>query len=141
METINNNKKSTTKKVLTIAGIVLAFFIGIPFGYGMYHGIKAHTGSTYAIQKALKKNCNCDVDFELSTLGIHFSKEDGVNGEMIAYSLKNYTIETSVVDEASRLNTILKNEVSGYDEIDLLTLHFISEDNIETVKFKNGKIL
>ncbi|GEQ84769.1 hypothetical protein ULMS_02770 [Patiriisocius marinistellae] len=137
----NSKKTSTTKKVLTIAGIALAFFIGIPFGYGMYHGIKAHTGNTGAIEKILTKNCNCDVDFEFSSYGIHVSKKDGINGQTAQYNLMNYNKEVSVVDEASRLNNILKNEVESYNEIDVLTLHFISETKTETVKFKNGSIL
>ncbi|MGJ8665456.1 MAG: hypothetical protein ACSHW7_03745 [Patiriisocius sp.] len=133
--------KKTVLIVSTIIGAVFLFNFGTYVGKGFYKQVQAHNGTTGSIQNVLSKHCKCDAQFEFSSFGIHWSKKDGINGETAEFNLKNYNAETSVTDEALRLNSILKNKVTNYDEIDVLTLNFISEENIETVKFKNGSIL
>lgn len=135
-----NTKQTTMKIILIAAGLLVLFLIGIPFGYGMYHGIKTHSGRTGAIHETLSTHCQCEVDFEFSSVGMHMSKEDGMQGETISFNLENRKTTNSATEEANRLHEILKTEVAGFHEIDLLTLHFVSDNISETVKIENGVV-
>ena len=61
--------RTQTNKIAKIAiitfVIALVAFISIPFGFGMYTGIKLHTGVTGKIEMALNNTCQCqEVQFD-----------------------------------------------------------------------------
>jgi|GEM_PF-1307896 len=130
------------KRITIALAIAFVACISIPFGFGMYSGIKLHTGVTGKIEKAIEKNCICEeVSFDLSAHGIQFNKEDGFTNQKASYALKACDFEGSIKDEATRINDYLKNTVAGYETIDLLELTFQTEATSETVKIKEGDIL
>ncbi|MAZ72058.1 MAG: hypothetical protein CMC70_02825 [Flavobacteriaceae bacterium] len=138
--------RTQTNKIAKIAiitfVIALVAFISIPFGFGMYTGIKLHTGVTGKIEKALNNTCQCQqVQFDVSAHGLHFSKEDGLTNQKISYVLKNCDYDGTATEEAARINKHLKNTVAGYKTIDLIEFTFQSANKNETVKIKNGNLL
>lgn len=139
MKTQNNK---LAKRI--IIGFVIAFVacISIPFGFGMYSGVKLHTGVTGSLEKAIDRNCQCEeVQFNLSAHGLQFSKEDGVTNQKASYILKGCHFKGTVKEEATRINSYLKRTVTGYETMDLIELTFQSAGTTETVKIKGGNII
>lgn len=134
--------KKLAKKISIAFVIAMVAFISIPFGFGMYSGIKLHTGVTSKLEIAIEENCQCEeVRFNLSAHGLQFSKEDGITSQKASYVLKDCNYEGTVVEEATRINNCLKNTVAGYETLDLIELIFQSAETTETVKIKDGNIL
>jgi len=138
MKKENHNRK---KNSITILGLILIFILAMPVGYGIGKGVKAHTGTTSKIKKSLENNCNCEaVEFSFSSFGFHISKEDGVNNKTASFVITNRSLENSFKEEASRLYSIVKSEIPTYDELDLITLHFKTDNASGTIKIINGSI-
>lgn len=139
MKTQNN---TFAKRIIIAFVIAFVALLSIPFGFGMYSGIKLHTGVTGKIEKAIDKHCQCEeVRFNLSAHGLQFSKTDGFTSQKASYVLKNCTYEGTVVEEATRINNRLKSTVAGYETLDLIELTFKAVETTETVKIKDGSVL
>lgn len=135
-------KNTQNRKRKLVIKLILGFIIGISFGFGVGKFIKTDNRLTSSIEKAIQQNCDCEsVEKDISTVGIQFSKEDGLTNQTASFILKNCKYEDSAKEEAKRINEFLKVAVDNYEAIDLLELSFNSEENLEIVKIKNGTIL
>ena len=122
--------------------MLIAGSIGLVFGYGVAQGISANNKLVNTIETKLQKNCNCEiVNSDVSAIGIQFSIEDGFRNSEASYILANCKFSTSLKNEATRLNNILKEDVKNYESLDLISFQFKSSDDIQTVKFKEGKLI
>lgn len=134
------NTKNRKRKL--IVKVVLAFIIGISFGFGVGKFLKSDTRLTSSIQKTLKQNCKCEsVTMEERAVGVQFNKDDGFSNSKLNFTLKNCDYNSSAETEAQRLNTILKKEVENYESIDFISFYFKNEDKTEIIKINNGKII
>jgi len=130
------------KIVKLVFTMLIAGSIGLVFGYGIAQGISANNKLVNAIETKLQKNCNCEiVNSDVSAIGIQFSIEDGFRNSEASYILANCKFSTSLKNEATRLNNILKEDVKNYESLDLISFQFKSSDDIQTVKFKEGKLI
>lgn len=104
--------------------------------------IKSDKRLTSSIENTIQQNCNCEsVDKNISSLGIQFSKEDGIANVSGSYILKNCKYEGSAMEEAHRINENLKAAFENYESVDLIELSFQSNGKKELVKIKNGIVL
>ncbi|AFL80786.1 hypothetical protein Aeqsu_1293 [Aequorivita sublithincola DSM 14238] len=134
------SKQKNTKKI--ILKLTLGFIIGISFGFGVGKMVKSNSRLVNSIETTLQQNCNCElIKSENSFAGIQFSKEDGFSNTKLDFTLMNCNFTSSAEKEVNRLNDILTNEVENYDSVDLITFNFKSENQIQSVKIKDGKIL
>lgn len=138
MKTLKNPKR----KRKLIVKVILGFIIGISFGFGITKMIKSDNRLTTSIKQSIQKNCDCEsVNNNISTVGIQFSKEDGISNQTTSYVLKDCKYEGSAIEEADRINEHLKESVENYDSVDIIELTFQSNGENELVKIKNGTII
>lgn len=122
--------------------ILIGGIIGLIFGFGVCGGFTANNKLVSTIETTLQKNCKCEiVKSDISAVGIQFSMEEGFSNSKASYILENCTFSTSIENEATRLHTILNNDIKNYKSLDLITFQFKSSNHIKTVKFKNGFLL
>lgn len=135
-----NRKRS--KPARLIFTIIIAGLIGLTFGFGVGKGYMANNKLVNAIENKLQQTCDCEiVKSDISAVGIQFSTNDGLSNSQADFILENCKFSTSEVTEAIRLNNILKKDIENYNSIDLITFHFKSQNNIKTIKIKDGSIL
>lgn len=139
MKTKTNTKRKTLSFFLKIlAGGILGFI----FGYGVCGGFTANNKLVSSIETTLQKNCDCEiVKSDISAVGIQFSMENGLSNSQAGFILENCRFSTSAEREASRLNELMQNDIKNYHSIDLITFQFKSENDMETVSFKDGCLL
>ncbi len=126
-------------KYVAIGGIAI---LGGIFIAGAVKGATDHVmgDKSFALKQALNEHCNCEsVDQIVYLKGAQYSTQDGLSTERAEYQLNACDYE-DLQKEVMRLNEVLKKEVHGYDDLDLLKLEFVGAEQHETVIIKNGKV-
>ena len=132
------NKK---KKTHLVFKLILGAIIGASFGFGVGKMVKSNHIITKNIEQTLNQHCDCEsITSNFGAIGIQFSKEDGFSNERLNFTLKNCKSNSSIEEEAVKLSQVLERNVKDFDQIDLLTLHFVSEENSEIIKIRKGEI-
>lgn len=133
-------KSQNRKRNLIVKGI-LAFLIGISFGFGVTKLIKSDNRLTSSIKQTIQQNCDCElVEKNISTVGFQFSKEDEITNQTPSYILENCKYKGSAIEEAKRINAHLKATIENYGSVDIIELTFQSKGAEELVKIKGGTI-
>lgn len=136
-----NKQNTQNRKRNLIIKVILGFIIGISFGFGVGKIIKSDNRLISSIEETIKQNCDCEsVEKDISSIGIHFSKEDGISNQTASFTLTNCEYKSTVMEEAQRINEHLNKAVENYDSIDLIELTFESRGETELVQIKNGII-
>lgn len=134
-------QNTQNRKRKPIVKVILGFIIGISFGFGVGKFIKSDIRLSNSIKQTIQENCDCEsVDINISTIGLQFSKEDGITNQTVSYILKNCEYEGSAIEEAERINDYLKASVKNYNSVDVIEFTFQSNGENELVKIKNGII-
>jgi len=135
-------QKNQNRKRKRIVKVILGFIIGVSFGFGITQMIKSDKRLTFSIEKTIEENCNCEsVAKNIFTVGIQFSKEDGITNKTASYTLKNCKYKGSAIEEASRINKGLKASVKNYESVNIIELRFKSYGQEDLVKIKDGSII
>ena len=136
-----NTQKNNTNNIIKIVIGGLALVLAIPFCMGVYSGYQSHSGTTGAVAKTLKKNCDCkSIQIDHAAYGLQFNRKEGVTGDQVTFTLDNCNHSTTVEKEAERLNQLLLNEIEGYEKLDVVELNFTNGDTNETAVIRNGKL-
>jgi len=134
--TIMKTAKKITKTILLL---IVGLFVGV-FIIGAVNGVKdaLKADKSEAIRTTLLKHCDCEsINSFIYAKGIQFSKTDGVSNEKAEYELLNCKYE-NLDQEVERINKLLKSEVEGYEDLDVLKLEYVGKEKHETITIKNG---
>lgn len=127
------------KKSLKITlRIVLFLCLGGLVGYTVGSVVKSSDRSSTILQ-VLKNNCDCkEINQIIYAKGIQFGA-NGLSTEKGEFQLVDCEF-TSVKDEVTKIQKLLKSDLKDFDKVDLLEFEFVNNENSETVIIKNGKL-
>ena len=110
--------------------------LGLFFGYTIASSFHKNNKANQILE-VLLNDCNCkEVNQIIYAQGIQFGK-DGFSTEKGEYQLIDCEF-LSLDKELERIQNLLHQKVTDFNELDLLELEFVNDGNIEVRKFKNG---
>ena len=113
----------------------VAIIIGLHLGFGVTE--RSNKELYASIEKTLLQNCDCESVVSIGkTSAIQYRKNSGLATSDLEFTLKFCHLNTSLEEEAERLNNVLKRNVAEYNTKRLITFNFESEDQVKSIDIK-----